>query len=62
MAYRKKISGVEIEYELIVDVEEVKKDEKKITKFSDDFEPPDLADQAYEHWRDEERDKGDTVA
>ncbi len=38
--------------ETVVDEED---DEKELYNCDDDFEPADLADQAYEQWRDEER-------
>ncbi len=37
-----------VEYETVLD--------------EDDFEPSDLADQAYEQWRDEERGRGEVAA
>ena len=41
-----------VEYETILDEGEITE-----LKKADQFEPPDLADQAYEAWRDENRTK-----
>ncbi len=44
-----------VEYETVVDEDNYKEEQEALYDCDDDFEPPDLADQAYEQWRDEER-------
>ncbi len=47
-----------VEYETIVDEEDVEEPEAKESRVRGDKDGPhDLADQAYEQWRDEERQK-----
>ena len=50
MECQKTLKEEPVEYETILDGEEMRK-----VKKSDQFEPPDLADQAYEAWREEKR-------
>ncbi len=53
-----------VEYETIhnEDDYEEEEEEEELYDCEDDFEPPDLADQAYEQWRDEERGRGEVAA
>ena len=50
MECQKTLKEEPVEYETILDGEGMREEKK-----SDQFEPPDLADQAYEAWRDEKR-------
>jgi len=52
MECQKTLKEEPVEYETILDGEEMSE-----VKKSNQFEPPDLADQAYEAWRDENRSK-----
>ena len=52
MEYQKTLKQENVEYETILDDEEMAE-----LNENEQFEPPDLADQAYKEWRDENRAK-----
>ncbi len=56
MESQETLESVVVEYETVVDEDGYEEDEEEeLYDCKDDFEPPDLADLAYEQWRDEER-------
>ncbi len=63
MESQEKLEHLVVEYETVVDEDDYEEEEEEeLYDCENAFEPSDLADQAYEQWRDEERDPGEVAA